>query len=245
MALPINLPQKSYIKGFWRFEETSGTNANDSSGNSHTGTASRSNILNNASGKIGLKAVFAAASSDKITIVDHADLKPTGNFSISVWFLTSTTGTYKMLFQSYALGSSKVAGIRARIESDNKLYFSSGKNSGLSVGTDWQQKATTGTYCDGNWHNVICTWDGSNLNIYMDNGAVQQVAWVNAPAYQATNYVRIGTECETGSDSNYFNGSIDEVILWNGVALSSKEVAQVYSITAYRYAGGAFLLNLV
>jgi hypothetical protein len=38
-----------------------------------------------------------------LAITDHADFKPTGEFTIGAWFKTSNTGAAKMIFASYSM----------------------------------------------------------------------------------------------------------------------------------------------
>lgn len=223
------LKNSEYLKGYWRFEETSGVTAVDSSGNSHDGTASRTNILNNASGKFGNMGVFASASSDEILITDHNDMKPTGQFTVGAWINTSTTSTYKTIFSSWAAASSKYGGIHFYISNGNQIAINSGKNTGTTLATDFQASTGTTNICDGNWHFVIGSWDSSYLNVYVDGKLEKSTAWANAPAYQATNYVSIGS-CYNPTKSYLMNGSLDDVFLINGKALSDDEIEMLYKI---------------
>lgn len=218
----------TYLKGYWRFEETTGTNAADSSENSHDGTASRTNILNNASGQFGNMAVFASASSDAISITDHADLKPTGAFSIGAWIKTSTIGAQQTILQSYSQNTN-VAGILLNIGSaDNKAYLLSGKNNGTTDGTHYKQVSSAITVTDGSWHFIVGVWDTAKLLIYIDGAYSNSVAWTSAPVYAATNYVRIGCRNNSGSNTEFFNGSIDDAFILNGVALSAEQIRELY-----------------
>ena len=44
--------------------------------------------------------------------------------------------------------------------------------------------------------------------------------------------------------TNYFDGLIDEVIVWNK-CLTAAEVLEVKNITAYSFANASFLLNMM
>lgn len=216
----------SELKLYFRFEETSGTTVNDSSAAGNNGTASRSNILNNASGKFGKKGVFVSASSDKITITNAASLRPTGAFTIGYWMKTSTTGTVMVPVQFWSANTAQ-AGITNYVNS-NKMYFRSGKNTGTSSGTDFQEVPTTTTITDGYWHFIVCTWDGNNLKIYCDGRLEGTQAWTNAPAYAATTYIRVGCANDTGTDNSFWNGDLDDLFLLNGVALDAGTIRALY-----------------
>jgi len=64
--------------------------------------------------------------------------------------------------------------------------------------------------------------------------------------YDSATGFMIGAFLSAGSPADYFDGLIDEVIVWN-TALTSTEVAKVYSIqTAAQYMNNAsFLFNFI
>ena len=168
---------------------------------------------------------LVAASSQAFSAVDHADFKPTGNFTVGAWFKTS--GNTQYIFQSYN-ETSKSAGWIIYIQVDGKLVFWSAKNSGTTANVDYAKITTTSAVNDGAWHWVVGVWNGSNLNVYIDgSSAATAVSWANAPVYQATNYVRVGC-ASSGSDGTFFNGNIDEVFLINGTAWDLTTVQSYY-----------------
>lgn len=216
-------PAYANLKAYYRFE--SGALTTDSSGNSHTLT-DISDPAEDASGKFG--GAVALDGNDAYSATGHADLKPTGNYTVGVWVKTSTTGATQAIFQSYSQNTN-IAGIFLYISTANVIQFYSGKNTGTVENTDWARKITTGTVTDGNWHFIVGTWDGSYLRVYIDgvqDGAA--VSWANAPVYAATNYVRIGTRCNAGTNASFITGSLDDVWLLNGTALSAEEVKGLY-----------------
>lgn len=234
MSIPINLPQRPYIKAFYKLDEVSG-NRFDSSNGDHTATDI--NTVGSDTGKINLGASFVAANLEGFDIVDHSDLRPTGAFTVACWLKTSTA-SIQNIFQSFS-NDPNVAGFDVYIGSDTYLTLLSGKNTGNTASTDYGYVIGTINLCDGVWHHCIAIWDGSNLKVYTDNGNESITTWANAPAYAAANYVRIGYYQVTAtSKSRYVNGLRDEIILWNGVALSAAERTQVYNITKYNYVGG-------
>lgn len=212
----------AYLKSFYKFNETGGTTVTDSGSGAHNGTASRSNILNQSGGQFNNKGLFAAASSDKVTITDHADFKPTGSFSVGGW-VNPTTGD--IWFQSYS-GNTNIAGWRLTFNG-NQARIISGKNTGTTVNTDYVDITGT-TNLGGAWHFVVATWNGTWLRLYVDGVLENEVYWTNAPAYAATNYVRIGCGNSSGSDVSFYDGSIDNVFILNGKALSQSEILEWY-----------------
>jgi hypothetical protein len=198
---------------------------------SHTLTGI-SDPAEDASGVFG--GAVALDGNDAFSIDDHADFKPSGDFTVGFWMKTTesvNTNTY--IFQSYSQNTA-VAGIHIFMNLTGgvgRLAFVSGKNTGTSTPTHFAQATgdTTTPLNDGSWHFCVCVWDGSYLRIYVDGlPSGSAVAWANAPAYAATNYVRIGCLTRTGTDQYHFNGSLDDVFFINGAALSSSDVLGLY-----------------
>jgi hypothetical protein len=219
------------LKGYWKFDETTGTNVADSSGNAHDGTASATSILNNAYGKFSNKGVFVRASSNIVTLTDNADLKPTGNFTFGGWFRTThaVPGDFCSIFASYNGVASEQGFNIGLTQTTPKIQFMIGRNTGSP---NYKQLVGNTNVADGLWHHFACVWDGSNMYIYLDgNSDVTPFAFF-APVYNATNYVRIGGDANGGSNANYFDGDLDDMFLFNGTALSQSQIELLYRLTS-------------
>jgi len=227
-AMELNttvLKDNANLKAYYRFE--SGAETTDSSGNSHTLTAIATPTFS--AGKFGQGVDYASASSQAHSIVDHADLKPTGAFSIGAWFkIASTTGQHE-IFSSYY--QAPVAGITFGINCDNlnshKLELLTGKNTGAVINTDFKVVSSTTSVDDNIWHFGVATWNGSILSIYVDSRCESSISWANAPVYNASSAVRIGCRNNSGN-ALFWNGSIDDVFLLNGTALSPDQIKELY-----------------
>lgn len=209
---------------YYRF--STGALTTDTSAGGHTLTAI-SDPAEDASGEFD--GAVALDGNDAYSAVDHADFKPTGNWTIGAWIKTSQTGAFRSIFASYSQNTNN-AGIQFLIWNDNTLRIMSAKNTGTTADVDYKLYAGNNTsFCDGNWHFVVATWDSAKLHIFLDgieDGA--GAAWANAPAYAVTNYVRIGCRSVDGSDSLFITGSLDDVWLLNGRALSSTDISNLY-----------------
>jgi len=215
-------------KAYYRFE--SGALTTDSSGNSHTLTAISDPA--ETTGKFG--GGVDLDGNDAYSATDHADFKPTGNFSIGGWIKTSTANT--IIFSSYSQNTNW-AGIFLYISGGGKLICLSAKNNGTTQGTHWQQALGATTITDGNWHLVNGIYDGANLYVYVDGKLDGSTAWTSGAAYAATNYVRVGCYSTTGSDSLFFTGSLDDLFLLNGKALTATEISNLYNTNIKKYMG--------
>jgi len=194
----------STLKAYYRFE--SGALTTDTSGESHTLSAIATPT--ETTGKFGGGVALASASSQAYSATDHADFKPTGNFSVTAWVKTSTSGAMT-IFQSYSQNTA-VAGIRLEIL-NGQIALISGKNSGTTLNTDFVEPFTTKTVNDGSWHHLAGTWDGSTVKVYIDGQLDASASWANAPVYGGTSYVRVGTRNSTGTNFQFWDGDLDDI----------------------------------
>jgi len=213
------------LKAYYRFED--GALTIDTTANAHTLTTLRYPIA--LTSKFNGFVYFQTTSG--YSAVDHDDFKPTGNFTIGAWIKTSSTTTLQSIFASYS-ANTNTAGISLSVATNNGMVLRSAKNTGTTANVDYKL-ATGGTIItDGNWHFVVGTWNGTTLSLYLD-GKVDgtPVAWANAPVYAATNYPRIGCLNNSGTNVSFFGGSLDDVFLLNGRALTLEEIQEIYFTT--------------
>ena len=111
------------LKAYYRFEDDALTT--DSSGEGHTLTAI-SDPAEDASGKFG--GAVALDGNDAYSATDHADFKPTGNFTVGCWVKTSTTGVAQYFFQSYSANTARAGFYLTQSATGNVAVFASGKN---------------------------------------------------------------------------------------------------------------------
>lgn len=204
---------------------TSSYNFNSNSTDQKGGYNGTDSNMSYTSGKFSNAATFNGTSS-VISVTDNTNLKPTGAFTIGLWFKTSTTGTNKYLYQSYSANTA-VAGIQLFIDTNNNLNMLTGKNTGTTLGTDFSLIWGGSTVTDGNWHYVVYTWQNNFGQLYLD-GVLEASGYMHTPAYAATNYVRIGAANGSGSNSSFMNGQIDDLFTVNGWAASEEWVKDKY-----------------
>lgn len=197
----------------WQLNETSGSTVYDVKS---TYNSTISNVTMGGAGKFGSCAIFDAAS-DKIT-GPTTGLELT-TFSVSLWVKTSSTppDDPRLLISKRILGPNRGFSIAQMDATNNIVFYVFNSVYGYAA------VFTSGTIADGNWHNVICTYDGSaNLRVYIDGSedANSPEAWTYAPDYAAgTTPFYIGNSLY-GTDG--FIGSMDDIYIWDKV-LSSQE----------------------
>lgn len=209
-------------KAYYRFE--SGALTTDSSGLSHSLT----NISDPAEGVGRFGGGVVLDGNDAYSAVNHTDLRPTGHFTIGGWVKESVKGGG--IFQSYSATDGKSGGVRLYILSSTGVArLLSGKNTGSTAGTDYQVVDGSKVLNDDVWHFLVGTYDGSKLHLYTDG--VEEgsgVSWTNSAAYSATNYVNVGCTNIIGELAGFVTGSLDDVFLISGTALTSVQIAQMY-----------------
>ena len=87
-------------------------------------------------------------------------------------------------------------------------------------------EVTTGFFSNNSWHHVFCTYDGNNLNIYVDGVLNASDTGSVTLASNTRNYTigRSAFENDGGGDESGFTGRIDEVMIMNRT-LSANQIA--------------------
>ncbi|MFA5696292.1 MAG: LamG domain-containing protein, partial [Bacilli bacterium] len=217
-----SLGSDASVKAYYKF--SSGAATTDSSGNSHTLTAISAPAA--VTGKFGNGAYFI--TDDAYSIVDHADLKPSGDWSICAWIKTSISTGDQSIFSSWSEQSVKYCGILFRISS-GIVNIISAKNTGVTSHVDFEYISGTTNVSNDSWHFVVATSDGVNLKVYVDGVLEGTISWAHDSVWGAgTNYVRVANRSDTGTNQDFFNGTIDDLVLFNGKSLTSTEIYTLY-----------------
>jgi MSHA biogenesis protein MshQ len=149
-------------------------------------------------------------------------LSGSGDFSVSLWFKAPSTGTTQHFFQKRSSGSTGFLGeYIIKLTPDGKLNT-------WTHDSSLRWSVTSGvSYDDNNWHHVVIIQDNSinGGRMYVDGGEVgnNQGGVVN---------LRNDIITYAGADMRdyrfYFNGNIDDVLIYDS-ALSSSEIEQMFN----------------
>ena len=146
--------------------------------------------------------------------------------SISIWFKTTSTTSGQQLLSKY--GSTNQ--FQFRLETDGTISLYSFQSSG---GFATLQSASG--YNDGNWHNVITTFNTTDGHkMYVDgNTTPVDTDTANKSALQSSSErMLIGArDSSTGviDTARYFDGQINEICIFN-YALSTDQVTYLYNL---------------
>lgn len=237
------------LVAYWKFNG----NANDSSGNGHTGTLE--------AGPVGLAAVpgpvpnltndrfgnangaYHFAGGGNIHVPYSPALQPKA-ITVSLWERQDTAGRTDHRADCYMMGLNRWNGWKFQmqptrpfftVDTDSSIYDHDAALD-ISIGT------TTGA---GPWHHLVATYDGDSTEIfYVDGVAVK--TWTNLrgaiKVFTPTVDLSIGTDLPnsayTATDDGtgryyvawggYWTGDLDDIMIYN-VALTGPQITQIYN----------------
>jgi hypothetical protein len=239
--------------GYWPFDENSGTTASDLSGNSNNGTLSGTTIPTWTTGKTNSGLNFIGTTGYVLKTTPTAALTfGVNSFTVMNWFKTSnlTAGQGRMVSTGDTTAGG-TAGYFTSVGTSVGTVCTGCVGAGVggsSLATSLEFR-TTSSFNDGTWHQEAMVIDrtAKTAQIYVD-GVVQNVT-TPASGYciNATGTVTSVniTGCSSlnatvaatftmgayATSSEAFNGSLDEVRVYNS-ALSSTQVQDQYNIDA-------------
>jgi len=202
--------------GIWHFNATTGTTVSDVSGHHDDGTleGGATWAAGRFQGAVSLNGEGAA-----VRIPASSTLEPT-TISVSAWVNSTNPGSFRYVLAKGANGC---------IAASYALY--TGANGGLEFYVAGPQGASYGISPDagpsiwnGQWHNVVGTYDGSTVRLYVDGQQVGSGTPDKTPiGYPAvsSNDLLIGNF--PGCSEVGFSGRVDEVKLFDR-AMSATEI---------------------
>lgn len=207
-------PQTNIV-AHWKFDETSGTIAQDSSVNNNDGT-----LVNGptwTTGKIGNALSFDGVN-DYVSIADSDSLDLSGQFTLSLWYKPRSNIGVQSIFgkNNGNIYSENSYGL---MQSSSWLYFKVDDINNGNLAPNW------GPLSNGEWYHLAGVFDGSSATVYVDgqskasktNSSFGSVRITSQPVY-------IGSLLSSWS----LNGTIDDVRVYN-YALSASEILGIFN----------------
>ncbi len=215
----VNLPTSGLV-GYWKFDETSGTNAADSSGSGNAGTTHNAPTWTTSGHSNGT--LTFNGTSQYVTAANAASLN-LNNFSIAFWikFATSPAGS-NVFFVEKDDGTPNY---------NYEFYYASGNYLNCAYNTASSFGAVLGPSwipSTNQWYHLACTYDGSNMNLYVNGLLVTSTPATGTPITASTS-LSIGYVDLFGG-TGFVSGPMDDVRIYNR-ALNQKEIWQLYNGT--------------
>ena len=230
--------------GWWRFDETSGTTAQDSSGNSYHATLynAGSGSASWTTGKLN-GALLLDGSNDYLAIntLHYTAQSEIPAVSLSAWIKTGRSS------QGYIISYDRSEFWRLSVggESNNgKLFFATMDSQGIA--DQYSQVSVSNNV----WRHIVVSYDSnSSTKYFYIDGSLDSsyVVHGNRPlgSKSLTRYGTIGTTNEDTSYNNggtrgsFFQGEIDDLRLYDR-KLSASEVTQIYNLPGSDYDGDSY-----
>ena len=205
---------------YWRLSEAAGVAAAPDSGPVNNAGTYVGGVTKGAAGAIsGTPNTAVTVNGSTGFISSNASFANPTAYSTEAWFkTTTTTGGSIVDFGNARTGTSTTSDRKVYMQNDGRLAF--------GAGTTPVVITSPNPYNNGQWHHVVATQGASGMVLYVDGAQVASSS--NAGNANYTGYWRAGGDLTGGSTSNYLNGTIDEVAIYNSV-LPAARVAQHFT----------------
>ncbi|MBN2015887.1 hypothetical protein JW766_03560 [Candidatus Dojkabacteria bacterium] len=206
----------------WHLDETNGDLAGDdvvdSSRNGNHGEFYGSDVHNGVTQGIANKGIKFNGTDDYISVDHNEGLNPSTNWSISFWLKTSVSSAADDRPIHKGTNWNDYQFLVCYSASPNKIRYHQNVSGYSDPGL-----ASTSDVNDGKWHHVAVTRNGNVTKLYFD-GNEEDSSSVDPGNVSATTPMAIGARAD---DSNHYNGSLDEVSVYN-TTLTPEEIAETY-----------------
>jgi hypothetical protein len=181
---------------------------------------------NGATGKLNASLNFDG-TDDYISISNPSidNFGTTGEFSVSAWFKTATTGVQMQILDNKTAGTNN-AGFNLQFLSDQSIYLRIGNGSaqaGLIVGAS--------PYLDGTWHHVVGIFKRGTsydeMYIYFD-GVLKGSTTSLSAGWNITSSQDLLIGTYGGANNANFSGQLDDVRVYN-YPLTPAQIQTIYT----------------
>ena len=205
--------------GWWKLDEGSGTTTADSSGNAHNGTLTNSPTWT--TGRVGPSALTFNGTTAQVGVSGSAPLANlyTAGFTVSAWIKPAGAG----------------GGNAGRIvDKDNNSagwFFAMSGATQIRLTSDQDPSGvtsmtSTATIALNTWQHVAATWDGHSggqMHVYINGVQADSATTAGGAGTEADDSATPLTIGDRPLNDRGFNGSIDEVRIYNRI-LSAAEI---------------------
>ncbi len=229
------------LLGWWKFDEGSGTVANDSSGNQRNGTIYGNPTWQTTGSPVGNSGYLKFDGLDDYVDVNYisrdAFLLPI--YTVSAWFRVDGNsldpGDPNRDFISVTNAGGE-HGFLLEIRGNDDMRYLHRHPLSQYYGPDAENILTTATYKDGLWHHAAAVRVSDNSRLLYVDGQVVGSDSNATTVFDAPLKVTLGALFSPGytQGGRWWNGAIDDVRIYNR-ALSSTEVTALYNRNETHY----------
>lgn len=237
------IPQGGSIVSRWRLDEASGNRADSVGSNTLTDVntvAAGAGFTKPGEVVFDNSADFEYANSEALTRADNASLSITGALTISCWIkLESFTGGTQDLINKWA-NSAGLESFRFLVANDGSFSLTvSGSGSDEFVATSAASQVSVGV-----WTFLTAVYRPSTeIEVYI-NGVSKGNNTTSIPAsiFDSTSAFRI-SNIDNAGYFNWFDGLVQDVIIWGGAALTDAQVLTLYNLYGNKNISDTVTLN--
>jgi len=205
------------LVAYWKMDEASGTRSDSKSTNHLTDN----NTVTQAVGKVGYAGQYATANLEYLSIADNAALSMGAGVTMTIacWVYLDSKLSYMGLVSKWSAGDVEYL-LDYDVSVDRFIFFTQKLDNSGSINVIAN---TFGSPSISTWYFIVCRYNGTAINISVNNGTVDSAAF----AFD----IRDGTAAlELGrlAAANYYSGRIDEVGIWKR-ALTAAEITELYN----------------
>lgn len=218
------------LVGYWRMDEDPAihnTSIIDESGEGNSGVLNTGDGATNKSvaGKFN-RAITFDGIDDYVALGNPVSLQITETITLSAWIKSNDKSEKKRIINKLDSGAGQQS-YTLFTGTNGKVIFK------FWTGGVAKSVSSTTDIVDGNWHQVIATYDGSSMRIYIDGVLEATTSSITGAIDNDSSNVDIGRKAD---NNQFFNGQIDDVRIYNR-ALSSEEVLSLFQgrIKSLRY----------
>ena len=220
IATELETPLNESIVGYWKLNRYGDNNTNTVVDETGVNNGTPTNFDNTSSsgpsyeGRMGGAWEFDGVD-DYVEVLDDSSLKFDDSITVSAWVKYDSLFSWQSIVHGRSILGSWSSSYWLATSSNNLLRFN-------LAGTSTTSSDATVSLSTNTWYHIVGTYNGSDAKIYLDGSEIK--SWSTDGSITGENGVRIGLE---GSGNYHFNGTIDEVIIWN-VSLSADKIMDLY-----------------
>jgi len=205
-------------------DNAASTTVVDSSGNGNNGTAQANTNTKSTTDAIHNRALTFNGTTDYVDLGTGINSLITNQITVTAWVkVTASDDISIVVAGQYSDITEKDFALFPYQSAGGQVYFDVGN------GTVSGRATSNAGYALGNWFLIVGTYDGSNVRIYYNGVIGATVGTLTGNISFSGDSIKIGKQ----SGGSFFNGSIDDVRIYNR-ALTASDVAALYQAGSHR-----------